>query len=56
LIAPSGASSRLSTSLGQSLSFFNPNQKPPYSQRWSLGVQRTLPEQFLLDVSYMGTG
>jgi hypothetical protein len=53
LIAPSGASSGLSTSLGQSLSFFNPNQKPPYSQRWSLGVQRTLPEQFLLDVSYI---
>ena len=54
LIAPSGASSGLSTSLGQSLSFFNPNQKPPYSQRWSAGVQRTLPLQFLLDVSYVG--
>ena len=54
LIAPSGASSGLATALGQSLSFFNPNQKPPYSQRWSLGAQRTLPLQFLLDVSYIG--
>ena len=51
---PRGLASGLATALGQSLSFFNPNQKPPYSQRWSLGVQRTLPQQFLLDVSYIG--
>lgn len=55
LIAPSGATGGLSTALGQSLSFFNPNMKPPYSQRWSMGVQRTLPQQLLLDVSYVGT-
>jgi hypothetical protein len=54
LIAPSGASGGLATALGQSLTFFNPVTKPPYSQRWSIGVQRTLPEQFLLDASYVG--
>src|SRR6516165_4715606 len=54
LIAPTGASSGLATSLGQSLTFFNPAYKPPYSQRWSFGVQRALPGQFLLDASYIG--
>ena len=54
LIAPTGAGAGLATSLGQSLTFFNPAYKPPYSQRWSLGVQRTLPGQFLLDASYIG--
>ena len=55
LIALSGADGGLTTALGQSLTFFNPNQKPPYSQRWSAGVQRTLLRQFLLDVSYVGS-
>ncbi|MGH9667008.1 MAG: hypothetical protein ACRD9L_21495, partial [Bryobacteraceae bacterium] len=54
LIPPSGASDGLATALGQTLQFFDPNMKPPYSQRWSLGVQRALPGQFLLDVSYIG--
>jgi len=54
LIAPTGASAGLATSLGQSLTFFNSAYKPPYSQRWSFGVQRTLPGQFLLDASYIG--
>ncbi|HLJ16587.1 MAG TPA: TonB-dependent receptor [Bryobacteraceae bacterium] len=54
LIPPSGAAGGLATALGQSLQFFNPNMKPPYSQRWSFGIQRTLPGQFLLDVSYIG--
>ncbi len=55
LIPPSGASAGLTTALGQSITFFNPNLKPPYSQRWSFGLQRALPGQFVLDVSYIGT-
>jgi hypothetical protein len=45
LIAPSGATGGLATALGQSLSFFDPRQKPPYSQRWSLAahVAATVP-------------
>ncbi len=27
----------------------------PYYQRWSLGVQRELPGNFLVDMSYVGT-
>lgn len=54
LIQPSGASGGVNTAFGQSLTFFDPNMKPPYSQRWSLGFERTLPGQFLLDASYIG--
>jgi hypothetical protein len=54
LLAPLGAAGGLASNLGQAISVFDPNQKPPYSQRWSFGLQRFLPGQFLLDVSYVG--
>jgi len=34
---------------------FNPNIRNPYTQRWSLGVQRELPMGLILDVSYVGS-
>jgi len=54
LLAPLGASGGLSTNLGQAISVFDPHLKPPYSQRWSAGLQHFLPGQFLVDVSYVG--
>jgi len=33
----------------------DPNLVNPYYQRWSLGIQRELPGQFMLDVSYVGS-
>jgi hypothetical protein len=38
---------------GQTL--VDPNLVNPYYQRWSLGVQRELPGQTVVDVSYVGT-
>ena len=54
LIPASGAAGGLATNLGQAIQFFDPAMKAPYSQRWSLGVQRQLPGQFVLDLSYVG--
>jgi hypothetical protein len=54
LTPPSGATGGLNTGFGQAISFFNPNMKPPYSQRWSFGFESVLPGQFLLDMSYVG--
>lgn len=54
LIAPAGASGGLLTNIGQGVNFFDPNMRHPYSQRWSLGIQRELPMGFVLDVSYVG--
>ena len=53
LLAPRGAAGGLSTNLGQAISFADPNLRQPYSQRWSFGVQRTLPGEFLVDASYV---
>ena len=54
LLAPAGASGGLATNLGQSLSVYPVHRKQPYAQRWALGVQRLLPGQFLVDISYVG--
>ncbi|MBO0719903.1 MAG: TonB-dependent receptor [Blastocatellia bacterium] len=54
LLPPNGPAGGLLTNIGQSISFFDPNMKQPYAQRWSLGLQRELPMGFLLDVSYTG--
>jgi hypothetical protein len=54
LLAPAGPSGGLSTNLGQGLTFFDPNFKHSYSQRFSLGFQRELPLGFVADVSYVG--
>ena len=50
---PLGAAGGLKTNLGQVLSFYDRNNKQPYSQRWSLGVQQELPGQFVGEVSYV---
>ena len=54
LLLPLGASGGLSTNLGQSVSFFDPNLANPYMQRWQLAVQRELPGRTLIEASYVG--
>ncbi len=51
---PSGSSLGAATYLGNSISFFNPAGKIPYTVLWSLNVQRALPGKFLLEVGYRG--
>ena len=53
LISPRGADGGLATSLGQGFTFYDPALKYGYSQRWSLGLQRLLPGQFLAEISYV---
>lgn len=36
-------------------SVFNPDVRNPYTQRWSLGIQRELPMGFLIEASYVGS-
>lgn len=54
LLEPRGAAGGLATNLSQSLEFYSPDRKHPYSQRWSAGVQQLLPWQFVGDVTYVG--
>jgi hypothetical protein len=54
-LQPVGASAGLATSLGSTISFFNQNPKSPYNQRWSLGVQRTLKGNIVVEADYVGS-
>jgi hypothetical protein len=49
-----GAAGGLTTNLGQGLSFYRAKRLHPYAQRWSFGLQRQLPQEFLIDVAYVG--
>jgi hypothetical protein len=54
LFPAAGASGGMRTNLNQNVSFFAPERKAPYAQRWSFGMQRELPEGFLIETSYVG--
>ena len=53
---PPGASLGLSTFLGQNINFLPVNEpiNNPQAQRWSFGVQRELPGNWLVDLAYVG--
>lgn len=45
---------RAPSALDSQTSVFNPNIRNPYTQRWSLGIQRELPFNLIVDASYVG--
>jgi hypothetical protein len=54
LLAPLGPNGGLQTNLGQNITYFERDRKPPYAQRWSFGVQQELASGFVLESSYVG--
>jgi hypothetical protein len=40
--------------LGQSVNYDQPNQKTPMSQQWDFSLQRQLPGNWMIDVTYSG--
>jgi len=54
-LQPLGSSAGLSTFLGQSIIFNDPNRQIPHVDQWSFGVQHQLPYQIKIDASYVGT-
>jgi hypothetical protein len=42
------------TFVGQGVSFFNPNLKTPYMQRWQISVQREVARHTVAEVAYVG--
>ena len=54
LVPPPGPSAGLATFVGRAPSFFDPNRKPGYSQRWTFNIQRQLPHRVLLEAGYVG--
>jgi hypothetical protein len=54
IVAPAGPSAGLATFVGRAPSYFEPNRKPGYSQRWTFNVQHQLPHRILVEASYVG--
>jgi hypothetical protein len=54
LLPAPGAAGGLETTLGQGTSSFHRNRRPPYSQRWSYGIQQELPSGYMVEASYVG--
>ena len=54
LAQPADASGGASTFLGQSISFLAPYEHDPYSERYDLGVQRSISNSTLVEALYVG--
>jgi hypothetical protein len=54
LLNPLGSGGGLATNVGQAISYFAADRKPSYANRWSFGVQRQLPGNFMVEASYVG--
>ena len=53
-LPPAGSSQGASTFLGQAISLFAPSQHDPYSERWDTSVERSLTNNSMLQVIYVG--
>ena len=53
-VQPAGSSLGASTNLGQTISFLAPIQHDPYSERWDLGVQRSVTNSTLVEALHIG--
>ncbi len=49
-----GAQEGLATTLGQNTNFFAAERKRPYAQRWTFGLQRQLPQGYVVEAAYVG--
>jgi len=54
VLVPQGATLGLSTLLGQGAGFIPRDARNPQSMRWSFGVQRDLPGNWLFELQYVG--
>jgi hypothetical protein len=51
---PVGSAQGASTFLGQAISFLAPAEHDPYSERWDLGVQRSVTNSTMVEAMYVG--
>ena len=54
ILAPVGAANGIATSLGATVTYFDPNPKSPRMQRWQVGIQRDLGRKWMAEVRYVG--
>jgi hypothetical protein len=54
VLEPVGAARGIETSLGQTVTFFDPSPLSPRMQRWQIGVQRNLGRNWSAELRYVG--
>ncbi len=54
ILQPVGAGQGPQTFVGNSVTFFNEHPLRPYMQRWQFGIQRTLGQGYVAEISYVG--
>jgi carboxypeptidase family protein/TonB-dependent receptor-like protein len=54
ILEPVGAANGLATSLGQTVTFFDPDPESPRMQRWQAGIQRDLGRNWVVEARYVG--
>ena len=54
ILEPVGAAQGLMTDVGNSVTFFNPQPKANYNQRWQFSIQRQLGGSSRVEVAYVG--
>ena len=52
ILQPVGSALGVDQSLGQSVTFYNPDTRPSYSRRYTVGLQQRLPAGMALEASY----
>ena len=52
ILQPVGSALGVDQSLGQSVTFYNPDTRPSYSRRYTVGLQQRLPGGMALETSY----
>ncbi len=55
LVVPTGSALSFGTALGNNVIFSNPNRDIPHVYQYSVGIERQLPFNTKLDVSYVGS-
>nr|MCU0229659.1 hypothetical protein [Bryobacterales bacterium] len=53
-ILPAASTGDINTFLGQSVTFYNPEFRQPYSIRWNFTIQQQLAGNLLMEVGYIG--
>jgi len=55
LVQPIGSSQGLQTLVGQGFTFYDTNVKIPMNHQFSFGIQREIPWNMVVDISYIGS-
>lgn len=54
IVKPFGSALGINTNLGSSISYYTPNDKVQYTEKWSFDIQKQIVHNWLVEVGYLG--